>query len=35
MISTGKSYHSMVVPIVEAMTALRGSALWSDADRVA
>src|SRR4051794_11424404 len=29
-----KSYHSMVVPIVDAMTALRRFALWSDADRV-
>jgi hypothetical protein len=30
-----KSYYSMVVPIVEAMMALRSSALWSDADMVA
>src|SRR6266404_4049406 len=29
-----KSYHSMVVPIVEAMTALRRFALCSDADSV-
>jgi hypothetical protein len=29
-----KSYHSMVVPIVDAMTALRSIALWSDGDSV-
>src|SRR4029077_18384706 len=29
-----KSYHSMVVPIVDAMTALRRFALCSDADSV-
>src|ERR1700722_12813974 len=29
-----KSYHSMVVPMVDAMTALRRCALCSDADSV-
>jgi hypothetical protein len=29
-----KSYHSMAVPMVEAMTALRNCVLWSDADSV-
>src|SRR6516165_10473992 len=29
-----KSYHSIVVPMVDAMTALRSCALWSDADSV-
>jgi hypothetical protein len=29
-----KSYHSIVVPMVDAMTALRSCELWSDADSV-
>src|SRR6516162_8523390 len=29
-----KSYHSIVVPMVDAITALRRWALWSDADSV-
>jgi hypothetical protein len=29
-----KSYHSMAVPLVDAMTALRSCVLWPNADSV-